>query len=449
MKNLFILSIILLMAISAMSQPCLPQGITFTTQTQIDSFPINHPNCTEIGGYVTIQGSLPPTITNLNGLSGLTTVGGLIFTGNLAMANLTGLNNVTSIGGNLKFDFAYGIYSLTGLDNLTSIGGSLEFTATDELNSLRGLDNLTSIGSDLNCRENFSLTSLTGLGNLASIQGNLNIYENDNITSLTGLDSLVSIRGFLTVGYNPKLTSFSGLHKVTSIGGDFNCSSNYSLTSLTGLDNLTSIGGSLIMTFNMALTNLTGLNNLTSIGGDFQSVDNVTLTSLTGLDKVTSIGGTLGITQNFDLTSLTGLDNIDPASITAVAILGNDLLSYCAIKSMCSYLAGPNIIDTINANAAGCNSSKEILDSCAAMGVEPPNPLSSFTIFPNPVSSQITISTLITGDLCILDLNGQQLLQQLLTKPKTIIDVSTLASGVYFIKLIHNKTIEVGKFIKE
>jgi hypothetical protein len=40
-----------------LSQPCLPDGIIFQTQAEIDSFQINHPNCTEILGYVIIEGS--------------------------------------------------------------------------------------------------------------------------------------------------------------------------------------------------------------------------------------------------------------------------------------------------------------------------------------------------------------------------------------------------------
>ena len=46
--------------------PCLPEGITFTTQEQIDSFQINYPGCTEIEGDVQICGN---DITNLNGLN--------------------------------------------------------------------------------------------------------------------------------------------------------------------------------------------------------------------------------------------------------------------------------------------------------------------------------------------------------------------------------------------
>lgn len=39
--------------------PCLPDGITFPTQSQIDSFPVYYPGCTEIQGDVEIGGIWP------------------------------------------------------------------------------------------------------------------------------------------------------------------------------------------------------------------------------------------------------------------------------------------------------------------------------------------------------------------------------------------------------
>ena len=39
------------------SQSCLPEGIEFTTQEQIDNFQTNNPGCTEIEGDVRIWGN--------------------------------------------------------------------------------------------------------------------------------------------------------------------------------------------------------------------------------------------------------------------------------------------------------------------------------------------------------------------------------------------------------
>ncbi len=44
---------------------CLPDGITFSTQAEIDSFQTNYPNCTEIHGDVGINGGTSHLVENL------------------------------------------------------------------------------------------------------------------------------------------------------------------------------------------------------------------------------------------------------------------------------------------------------------------------------------------------------------------------------------------------
>ena len=53
----FILFVTLLSIIysNVFSQGCLPEGITFTSQEQIDNFQANYPGCTEILGDVEIE----------------------------------------------------------------------------------------------------------------------------------------------------------------------------------------------------------------------------------------------------------------------------------------------------------------------------------------------------------------------------------------------------------
>jgi len=69
-------------------------------------------------------------------------------------------------------------------------------------------------------------------------------------------------------------------------------------------------------------------------------------------------------------------------------------------------------------------------------------------VYPNPTSTNITIETPIKGSISILSLNGQQLLRQEITEPSTTIDVSGLKSGVFVVKVIGDKGVQVGKFIK-
>ena len=93
MKNVTILFVFgCIFHLNAMSQPCLPQGITFNHQYEITNFPINYPNCTEIGGRVPIDCS--------------------------CMSSLTGLGSVISIGGGLSIKNCSSLTNLYGLGSL-------------------------------------------------------------------------------------------------------------------------------------------------------------------------------------------------------------------------------------------------------------------------------------------------------------------------------------------
>ena len=48
-----------------------------------------------------------------------------------------------------------------------------------------------------------------------------------------------------------------------------------------------------------------------------------------------------------------------------------------------------------------------------------------------------------------MNLTGQKLISQQVSELKTVIDISSLPSGVYFVRLTGDKTVEVGKIIKE
>ena len=101
------------------AQGCLPEGITFENQEQIDNFQANYPGCTEIEGDVMIFGS---NITNIDGLNILTSIGGnLTITENVTLINLTGLENLNTVGGGFYIDFNNSLTDLAGLENLTSI----------------------------------------------------------------------------------------------------------------------------------------------------------------------------------------------------------------------------------------------------------------------------------------------------------------------------------------
>lgn len=170
------------------SQSCLPEGITFTTQAQIDSFQILYPNCTEIDGNVKIGG--------------------------YNIMNLDSLISISEIGGSLLIGYYYmrpdGGYNFAGNPNLTSI---------------QGLQSLESIGESLQLYGNDSLTELSGLENLKTIDGSLLIgtmvidgwggisFFGNAIEDISALSNLESIDGGISIRFN-NLSSLEGLNNI-------------------------------------------------------------------------------------------------------------------------------------------------------------------------------------------------------------------------------------------
>lgn len=558
MKRFYFLLISLLLISDLMAQTgqpcatCLPEGITFTTQVQIDNFQANYPGCSEILGHLTIDGN---DINNLNGLNVLTSIGGtVLIPTNPSLTSLSGLESMTAIGGNLTIFGNASLTSLTGLESLSTIAGSLTIAGNNPLSNLSGLDSLTSIGGNFVISDIYSLTSLTGLESLTSIGGHLSIFDNDSLISLTGLENLISIGGYIRIGDqnggNNALTSLTGLDNINAgsitelhivynnslstcnvqsicdylaaPGGSIEihhnatgcdspgevrvaCDPNLcvpdgiwfstqnqvdsfqiyypdcdqilgdvwigggwlgsNINNLTGLSTLTSIEGDLSIYSNDFLVNLTGLDNLTSIGGYLYINFCDVLTSLTGLNNLTSIGGDLIIGSAYPysgggnpaLTSLTGIENIDAGSITNLNISYNSSLSACAVQSICDYLAAPNGWVEFCENAPGCNSPEEVEAACtvgvgeSAVGSQQ----SEVSIYPNPAINFITIELAYTTTLnknttlAIYNTNGQLLKQSQITKPQTVVNVSALNAGVYFVKIVSGDSVMVGKFWKQ
>ncbi len=76
-------------------------------------------------------------------------------------------------------------------------------------------------------------------------------------------------------------------------------------------------------------------------------------------------------------------------------------------------------------------------------------PETEISIYPVPASTHITIEVPAKSILSIMNLNGQELLTQTITEPKTMVDISTLPNGVYIVRVTGDKAVGVGKFIKQ
>ena len=201
-----------------------------------------------------------------------------------------------------------------------------------------------------------------------------------------------------------------------------------------------------------SIINLNGLSALTSIGGSLEIYGNNALSILTGLEGLTSIGGDLDISDNFALTSLTGLDNIAAGSFSYLYIVYNYSLSTCAVQSICDYLTNGGY-SNIYGNANGCDNSEQVDSACVYISNGDITLAPAFSIFPNPTTDQITISMPSTPFkstfMTIYNINGQQLIKRQIMEPIINVDVSGLSQGVYFVKVADDRTVQVGKFVKQ
>lgn len=170
MKKILILIILSLLINSlTFSQSCLPDGIVFDSQNEINNFRSNHPNCTVIEGDVRIHGDIKNTaekISYLDSLYVLTAIEGELILEFLSLENFSGLQNLEEIGGELMISDCEGPTDLTGFNNLTTISGSLSIIDSDYLENLNGMENLTAIDGDMNIGWNWRLKSLEGIDNI-------------------------------------------------------------------------------------------------------------------------------------------------------------------------------------------------------------------------------------------------------------------------------------------
>ena len=353
--------------LTAQAQSCLPEGITFTSQGQVDSFPINYPGCTTLGGNLTIQGD---SITSLSGLSTIQSiVGSLNIAADNQLTSFNGLNNLISIDSNLQISGSTPLVNFIGLDNLVFIGRSLLLDTLSDITGFTGLTSLTTVGGDIfvkNCDkfEGFAglssivtlggikvqycplLQNFNGLKNITALTGDLFIWNNWVLTSLTGLEQITSIGGDATFKGCP-LSSMSGLSNLNQVTGKVYIFNNLELSDLTGLNHLQSVGSLLISYNNLEsfagfdalnvikgefgvqgnwmLTNLDGLHHVKSIDGTLYIALNQALATISGLDSLHTIGGDLNITSNSVLTNLSGLTRLDSIGADLIINLNNSL----------------------------------------------------------------------------------------------------------------------------
>ncbi len=274
MRKILFIFTLLCTTLSTNAQPCITNNITFTSQAQVDDFPIQFPNCTEIQGNVEIDGDAD--ITNLNGLNSIVIIDGdLEIYDNSNLTSLTGLEQLDTITGDLDI-IGNGLVSLNGLNNLNHVAGFVYISDHSSLENIDGLNNLSSIGDFFEIIENTALTSVEGLENLETINGHFQLDYNPQLSQLNGLEKLSSVGSYVKIVFNPVLENLDALQNLRHVGETFRIQGNDILNNILGLDGLLSIANNLRIFNNPQLEDcsINILCNSWAIGGDIDIFNN-------------------------------------------------------------------------------------------------------------------------------------------------------------------------------
>jgi len=305
-KIIAIIVISLFFQFASFSQICLPTGIIFTSQAQIDNFQNDYPGCFVILGNVVINGL---DINNLNGLEVLINLEGDLMIGkwscstftNPLLTTLTGLDNITAIDGHLLIYFNSALTDLNGLNSINSIGGALYIENNQSLNSISGLESLNAIGS--NFTRGFS------------------IKNNNVLTHLNGIEQLTSLQGFMRINNNDALSSINGLENLESISGDLRIENNMALSQCEVL----SVCGYLLS----PTGNVEIINNATGCN----TQEEVQAACLVGVDEINQISYTLYPNPTTNKLFISSENNIPVDKITIYNQLGQNVLHQKAFNN--------------------------------------------------------------------------------------------------------------------
>lgn len=255
-KTIFMIMLVFMWVAVKSQSGCFPEGISFAHQYEIEWFQANYSWCTHIEGNVHIFGE---DIYSLGGLSGVESIGGFLYIGDpfwwTNLRNLNGLQGLTYVGGGITLQNNPFLRNIEGLGNVESLGtGQLLIEMNDSLTSLAGLEKITTIEAGLWVTENHSLLNFLGLSNLTYINCNGFYCENNYLLAdFTGLENLKKCIGILKIGINGSLVNIDALTGLNEFGGGVYIHENAALANLDGIANIPGTSISYLRIFNNSL----------------------------------------------------------------------------------------------------------------------------------------------------------------------------------------------------
>lgn len=486
--------------LSPLSQLTSVGGNLWITNNNHDIFNLTGlENLNSVGGDLSIAGN--DGLPSLVGLENLSTVNGqLNISSNNTLSTLAALESLTTIG-DLKITSNHGlsICNIPPICNYLTNNGSYEISnngvgcGTEA--EISALCNATAvcppdhviIGSQAEL-SNYALL----YPNCTAIAGNLIVgIDNPFILSLgiNELSPIISVAGNLSIiGYGiGGINDITDLANLTSVGGDLTFE-NTTLQSLSGLENLASINGKLVIEDNFDLTDITAIKDI-----DYTTINDLRIYNNTNLAvcHITSVCGYFKDNDTADIDrNATGCTN------------DTEVIETCALPIELTYLKayieGKNAIIHWQTATETNNEGFEIQKSSdgtawkkiawqAGQGnsdtpyeysYKDSNPFfgtsyyrlkqidfdgkyshseivevnyagGSISIYPNPVKKTLYISDLNDINIKEIQIYNQEGKRIETSIANQQIDVSTLAAGIYILKMTTSNGVLHHNFLVE
>jgi hypothetical protein len=176
----------------------------FSTQTEVDNFIIENPDCTTLG-FLNVQHSETDPILNLDGLRNITSVLSDVDAYQSTVLDFSGLDNIREIG--ILFldrwitnDSTYARFE--SLERVESF-----YLWDSDLKEYDGLANLCTVVDEAEVRDNDSLATLSFFSAIEDIGLSLIVDNNQSLSAIVGFDSprFIWPAGRVEVTNNPQL----------------------------------------------------------------------------------------------------------------------------------------------------------------------------------------------------------------------------------------------------
>lgn len=305
------------------------------------------------------------SLTQVDALSSLKTIGSNLYLGDNGLLNINGLANLETVYGSLDIKnnnltdasaldgvTIHGTFNASNnnLDDVMWFSGVTPkhhvYLGGNAIASLQGMESFTSFPRDLGLEDNL-ITNVDGLSSLESVAFSFDL-SNNQIGNLNGLSSLKTVGGRFWISRND-FTDLTPLSSLTSVY-EFRCDV-CKATSLAGLENLRTITN--FFATSSSITNVDALSGLTTIG---DMVISGSLQNLNGLSSLTTVGS-LHFTSSPDLVDISGLSNVSSIAYSIRLDSGIDLrLGFVPIPSgswLCSAEATSAFTVATQAEACG------------------------------------------------------------------------------------------------